>query len=109
MLISFTQKVLKSTYKSTLVRRAKKRKNKNSRDNTTKIAPEHENTQVSPTDGLKRNISDRSLSRDEPVKDDNQLPDKGGNMIAQRKKQKFKLVINPTICNVFTHTLLVDW
>ena len=70
----------------------KKRKNKNSRDNTTKIAPEHENTQVSPTDGLKRNLSDRSLSRDVLVKDDNQLPDEGGNLIAQRKKQKFKLV-----------------
>ena len=71
----------------------KKRKNKNSRGKTTKITPEHETTQVSPTDGLKRNISDRSLSRDvPPVKDDNQLPDEGGNIIAQRKKQKFKLV-----------------
>ena len=71
----------------------KKRKNKNSRDKTTKITSEHETTQASPTDGLKRNISDCSLSRDvPPVKDDNQLPHEGGNIIAQRKKQKFKLV-----------------
>lgn len=53
---------------------------------------EHETAQISPTDVLKRNISDRSLSRDVPVKDDNQLPDEGGNKIAQEKKQKFKLV-----------------
>ena len=70
----------------------KKRKSKHSRDKRTKTTSEHETTQASPTDVLKRDISDRSLSRDVPVKDDNQLPDEGGNMIAQRKKQKFKLV-----------------
>ena len=47
---------------------------------------------ISPSVALKSNLSDHSLSSDIPVKDDNPVPDEGGNMIAQRKKQKFKLV-----------------
>ena len=70
----------------------KKRKNKHRRNKKTKNTLEDVKTQISPSDALKSNISDHSLSSDIPVKDDNQLPDEGGNMIAQRKKQKFKLV-----------------
>ena len=70
----------------------KKRKNNKSRAETTKNTLEHVKTQKGPTDALKSNVSDHSLSTDVPVKDVKQLPDEGGNMIAQRKKQKFKLV-----------------
>ena len=70
-----------------------KRKNKHRRNKKTKNTLEDVKTQISPSVALKSNLSDHSLSSDvPPVIDDNQLPDEGGNMIAQRKKQKFKLV-----------------
>ena len=70
----------------------KKRKNKHSRDKKTKNTLEDVKTQICPSYALKSNVSDHSLSSDIPVKDDNQLPDEGGNLTAQGKKQKFKLV-----------------
>ena len=53
----------------------KKRKNKHSRDKKTKNTLEDVKTQISPSDALKSNLSDHSLSSDVPVKDDKQLPD----------------------------------
>ena len=71
----------------------KRRKNKHSRDKKTKSTLEDVKMLISPSVALKSNLSDHSLSSDvPPVKGDNPLPNEGGNMIAQRKKQKFKLV-----------------